>query len=78
MQAKGLFSLAEITEEDAMSFFTDLSGMIALSNQYRKEVTAIFKAELFLLYLEISVENLITHHLILFHAHIFDTMFSRF
>lgn len=46
MQAKGLFSLAEITEEDAMSFFTDSSGMIALSNQYRKEVAAIFKAEL--------------------------------
>ena len=46
MQAKGLFSLAEITEEDAMSFFTESSVMIALSNQYRKEVAAIFKAEL--------------------------------
>jgi len=46
MQAKGLFSLAEITEEDAMAFFTDSSGMIALSDQYRKEVAAIFKSDL--------------------------------
>lgn len=46
MQAKGLCSLAEITEEDTMAFFTDSSGMIALSDQYRKEVAAIFKAEL--------------------------------
>lgn len=46
MQEKALFSLAEITEADAMSFFTDSSGMIARSNQYRKQVAAIFKVEL--------------------------------
>jgi len=46
MQTKGLFSLAEITEADAMAFFTDTSGMIALSDSYRKEVAAVFKADL--------------------------------
>lgn len=46
MQTKGFFSLTEITEEDTMAFFTDSSGMIALSDQYRKEIAAVFKVDL--------------------------------
>jgi integrase len=46
MQAKGSFSLNEISEEDTMAFFTDSTGTIALSDQYRKEVAAVLKSDL--------------------------------
>lgn len=46
MQEKGHFSLDEISEDDAMSFFTDSSGMVVLSDSYRKEVSAVLSADL--------------------------------
>lgn len=46
MQGYGCRSLSEINEEAAMSFFTDGSGNIALSNGYRKQVSLVFKADL--------------------------------
>lgn len=46
MQSRGLCSLSEIDECAAMSFFTDASGNVALSNGYKKQVSAVFKADL--------------------------------
>ena len=46
MQDKGLFRLSEIDESAAMSFFTDESGHAALSSGYKKQVAAVFKANL--------------------------------
>lgn len=46
MQKKGLSRLSEINEEAAMSFFTDPSGNVILSNGYRKQISLVFKADL--------------------------------
>lgn len=46
MQSKGKHSLSEIDENAAMSFFTDESGNVALSSGYKKQVSAVFKADL--------------------------------
>lgn len=46
MQNQGYLALVDITEDDAMSFFTDENGIAALSSSYKKEITAIFKADL--------------------------------
>lgn len=46
MQGRGLCSLSEIDECAAMSFFTDESGNAALSSGYKKQVSAVFKADL--------------------------------
>lgn len=46
MQGKGLCNLSEIDEYAAMSFFTDDSGNVALSSTYKKQVSAVFKADL--------------------------------
>ena len=46
MQDKGLFRLSEIDESAAMSFFTDEFGHVALSSGYKKQVAAVFKANL--------------------------------
>lgn len=46
MQSKGCHNLSDINEESVMSFFTDSSGNIALSNGYRKQISLVFKADL--------------------------------
>lgn len=46
MQNHGRLILEDITEEDAMSFFTDKNGIAALSSTYKKEIAAVFKANL--------------------------------
>lgn len=46
MQNKGRSTLEDITEEDAMSFFTDDSGIAALSSSYKKEIAAVLKADI--------------------------------
>lgn len=46
MQKEGISYLSEINEEAAMSFFTDSSGSIVLSNGYRKQISFVFKADL--------------------------------
>lgn len=46
MQGKGCCTLSDISEEAAMSFFTDVSGNVALSNGYRKQISLVFKADL--------------------------------
>ncbi|MBR3539498.1 MAG: tyrosine-type recombinase/integrase [Eubacterium sp.] len=46
MQKKGCSSFADISEDMAMSFFTDSSGNIALSNGYRKQISLVFKSDL--------------------------------
>ena len=46
MQNKGCCNLSDISEEATMSFFTDDSGNIALSNGYRKQISLVFKADL--------------------------------
>lgn len=46
MQCRGAGCLAEIGESAAMSFFTDESGNAALSSGYKKQVAAVFKADL--------------------------------
>lgn len=45
MQNKGYLTLEDITEDDAMSFFTDENGTAALSSCYKKEIAAVFKAD---------------------------------
>mgnify|MGYP000907438786 CR=1 FL=1 len=46
MQCKGLDSLSKIDEDAVMSFFTDESGNLVLSCGYKKQVAAVFKADL--------------------------------
>ena len=46
MQEKGLEHLPEIGEEDAMSFFTDASGNVSLSDGYRKQISLALKEDL--------------------------------
>jgi len=46
MQCKGLDCLPKIDEDAAMSFFTDESGNATLSSGYKKQVAAVFKADL--------------------------------
>ena len=46
MQNKEIEHLSQIREDDAMSFFTDDSGNVSLSNGYRKQISLVFKAEL--------------------------------
>lgn len=46
MQEKGLEHLPEISEEDAMSFFTDASGNVSLSDGYRKQISLALKEDL--------------------------------
>ncbi len=46
MQKEGISHLSEINEEAAMSFFTDSSGNVILSNGYRKQISLVFKADL--------------------------------
>lgn len=46
MQNQGHLKLEDITEDDAMSFFTDENGTAALSSGYKKEIAAVFKADL--------------------------------
>jgi len=46
MQNQGNLTLEDITEDDAMSFFTDEYGTAALSSGYKKEIAAVFKANL--------------------------------
>lgn len=44
MQALGFNTLAEITEDGVMSFFTDEAGNLKLSHGYRKQISQVFKA----------------------------------
>lgn len=46
MQAKDLYSLREINENAAMSFFTDETGNAVLSSGYKKQIAAVLKADL--------------------------------
>ena len=46
MQEKGLEHLPEIGEEDALSFFTDSSGNVSLSDGYRKQISLALKEDL--------------------------------
>ena len=46
MQEKGLERLSEIGEEDAMSFFTDATGNVSLSDGYRKQISLALKEDL--------------------------------
>lgn len=46
MQEKGLYSMSDIDEDAAMSFFTDETGNAALSSGYKKQVAAVLKADL--------------------------------
>lgn len=46
MQCRGLYRLSEIDENASMSFFADESGNVALSSEYKKQVSAVFKADL--------------------------------
>jgi integrase len=46
MQGKGLYSMSDIGEKTAMSFFTDESGNASLSSGYKKQIAAVFKADL--------------------------------
>lgn len=46
MQNQGHLTLEDITEDDAMSFFTDENGTVVLSSSYKKEIAAVFKADL--------------------------------
>lgn len=46
MQERGRSSLAEITEDDALSFFTDDSGDPALSHSYAKNVRTVLSSDL--------------------------------
>lgn len=46
MQNRGYLTLEDITEEDAMSFFTDKNGFATLSSGYKKEIAAVFQADL--------------------------------
>lgn len=46
MQGKGLYSMSDIYEKAAMSFFTDGSGNAALSSGYKKQIAAVFKTDL--------------------------------
>lgn len=46
MQGRGHSSLSTISESDVLSFFTDDRGMAALSSTHKKEIRAIFNAEL--------------------------------
>ena len=46
MQEKGFNTMSEIGEEDAMSFFTDTSGNVVLSDGYRKQISLALKEEL--------------------------------
>ena len=45
MQNKGHEHLSDISEEDAMSFFTNNSGNVSLSDGYRKQISQVFKEE---------------------------------
>ena len=46
MQEKSLEHLPEISEEDAMSFFTDASGNVSISDGYRKQISLALKEDL--------------------------------
>lgn len=46
MQNAGIPSLSEITEEAAISFFTNSTGNVVLSSGYKKQIAAVFKADL--------------------------------
>lgn len=46
MQEMGAGHLSDIAEEDAMSFFTDASGNVTLSDTYRKEISLALKENL--------------------------------
>lgn len=46
MQSKGHSTLEDITEDDAMSFFTDDGGIAVLSSSYKKGITAVLKADI--------------------------------
>jgi len=46
MQKKGYSSLDAMTEADVLSFFTDSNGEILLSSTYKRELAAVFGAEL--------------------------------
>lgn len=46
MQNKGHMTLEDINEDDTMSFFTDASGNVSLSSCYKKQIAAVFKANL--------------------------------
>ena len=46
MQERGARSLADITEEDALSFFADSSGGPAVSSSYKKNIAAVLSADL--------------------------------
>ena len=46
MQERGLSSLAEIAEDDALSFFTDGSGEPALSHSYAKNIRTVLTSDL--------------------------------
>lgn len=45
MQNKGHEHLSDVSEEDAMSFFTNNTGSISLSDGYRKQISQVFKEE---------------------------------
>lgn len=46
MQERGASSLADITEEDVLSFFTDDAGGPALSHSYKKNIATVLSADL--------------------------------
>ena len=46
MQERGASSLSGITEEDALSFFTDSSGGPAFSSSYKKNIETVLSADL--------------------------------
>ncbi len=46
MQNRGCLALDDITEDDTMSFFTDNNSIAVLSSCYKKEIAAVFKADL--------------------------------
>ena len=46
MQEKGIEHLSDISEEDAMSFFTDASGIVFLSDGYRKQISLALNEDL--------------------------------
>ena len=46
MQNKGHMTLDDITEDNVLSFFTDNYGNVALSSSYKKEIAAVFKADI--------------------------------
>lgn len=46
MQERGHKTLSTISESDVLSFFTDSDGIAALSSTHKREISAVFSAEL--------------------------------